>query len=93
MKYIYIYTAAGRQPSKARMTMNCGFFYQGLSPMNVRYLYAALFLLANVVAWFSRENHSSYFLNQRVGGCQGDRDCYAAESVLATSHAFFVSYS
>ncbi|AQK59150.1 Serinc-domain containing serine and sphingolipid biosynthesis protein [Zea mays] len=53
------------------MTMNCGFFYQGLSPMNVRYLYAALFLVANVVAWFSRENHSSYFLNQRVGGCQG----------------------
>jgi hypothetical protein len=48
-------------------------------------LYAALFLLAN---------HNSYFLNQRVGGCQGDRDCFAAESVLlATSHAFFVSYS
>ena len=92
MKYI---SAAGSQASEARTTiMNCVFSCQGLSPMNVRYLYAAIFLVANLSAWFARENTASYYLKQRLSGaCQGDRGCLAAESVLVASHAFFVSYS
>nr|ACR36761.1 unknown [Zea mays] len=83
-------------PSKSRMTMNCVFscHCQGLSPMNVRYLYAAIFLqLANLSAWFARENTVSYYLKQRLSGaCQGDRGCLAAESVLVASHAFFLFF-
>jgi hypothetical protein len=42
MKYIF---AAGSQASEARTTiMNCVFSCQGLSPMNVRYLYAAILI-------------------------------------------------
>jgi serine incorporator 1/3 len=91
MKYI---SAAGSQASEARTTiMNCVFSCQGLSPMNVRYLYAAIVLLANLSAWFARENTVSYYLKQRLSGCKGDRGCLAAESVLVASHAFFVSYT
>ncbi|AQK82283.1 Serinc-domain containing serine and sphingolipid biosynthesis protein [Zea mays] len=76
------------------MTMNCVFscHCQGLSPMNVRYLYAAIFLLANLSAWFARENTVSYHLKQRLSGCQGDRGCLAVESVLVASHAFFLFF-
>ncbi|KAL5661112.1 hypothetical protein ACJX0J_028237, partial [Zea mays] len=89
-----VHLSAGSQASEARTTiMNCVFSCQGLSPMNVRYLYAAIFLVANLSAWFARENTVSYYLKQRLSGaCQGDRGCLAAESVLVASHAFFLFF-
>ncbi|AQK82280.1 Serinc-domain containing serine and sphingolipid biosynthesis protein [Zea mays] len=71
------------------MAVHWFFLFQGPSPMIVRYVYAVLFLLANLSAWLTRENGISYFISQRVsGGCHGDRGCLAAEAVLVMSQTF-----
>jgi hypothetical protein len=60
------------------------------SPMAVRYMYTALFLLANIFAWVVRESHVTFFEGQRHNGCHGDHDCLAADAVLVISHTCFV---
>jgi hypothetical protein len=61
------------------------------SPMQARYVYAGLFLVANILAWTVRQEHVKFFEGQRRYGCKGHRDCLAAEAVLITSHTTFVS--
>lgn len=62
------------------------------TPMSARYVYAGIFFLANIVAWVERENPITYFRGQRlISGCEGNRDCLAAEAVLIISLALFVS--
>jgi hypothetical protein len=61
------------------------------SPMQARYVYAGLFLVANILAWTVRQEQVKFFEGQRRYGCKGHRDCLAAEAVLITSHTTFVS--
>jgi len=61
-----------------------------ITPMTMRYVYAAIFFSANIVAWVERENPITYFSRQRRSGCS-HHDCYAAEGVLTISFAYFVS--
>lgn len=76
----------------SRMAMNWLLFCQGPSPMKARYVYAVLFLLANLSAWLMRENRISYYLAQRGNArCHGDQGCLAAQSVLTISLTFCVS--
>lgn len=64
-----------------------------VTPMCARYMYAGVFLIANILAWLVREEHVKFFEGQRHSGCQGRRDCLAAEAVLITSHTSFVRTS
>jgi len=66
-------------------------FCQHPGPMDARYIYAALFLIGNVLAWVLRENPKPFFVGQRHSGCHGNRDCLASEAVLMISFANFVS--
>ncbi|OQU82697.1 hypothetical protein SORBI_3005G006701, partial [Sorghum bicolor] len=60
-----------------------------ITPMTMRYVYAAIFFSANIVAWVERENPITYFSRQRRSGCS-HHDCYAAEGVLTISFAYFL---
>ncbi|XP_066340815.1 uncharacterized protein [Miscanthus floridulus] len=64
-----------------------------LTTLSARYVYAGIFFLANIVAWVERENPITYFMGQRLSGCEGHRDCLAAEGVLIISLAFFLFFS
>ncbi|XP_072151116.1 uncharacterized protein [Setaria viridis] len=62
-------------------------FYQHPSPMTVRYVYAVLFLLANIL-----------FEGQRRSGCHGDHDCLAAacsymEPRLVGAYSVFLCFA
>lgn len=59
--------------------------------MAARYIYAVLFVIANVSAWWLRANPKEFYYRQRKSGCDGNRDCLASEAVLMISLAFFVS--
>nr|CAB3488841.1 unnamed protein product [Digitaria exilis] len=67
----------------------CHKFCQHPNPMRVRYVYATLFLVANVFAWVTRESRVTFFQGQRLNGCHGDRECLAADAVLIISFASF----
>lgn len=70
----------------------CYAFYQQMGPMDARYVYGGLFLIGNFIAWLLRENPTLLFQRQRLSGCKGNRDCFAAEAVLMVSFSFFVSF-
>jgi hypothetical protein len=74
------------------MSMGCYSFYQHMGPMHARYVYGVLFLIANFTAWGLRENSILFFQRQRLSGCRGNRDCFAAKAVLMISFTFFVSF-
>ncbi|CAL4897269.1 unnamed protein product [Urochloa decumbens] len=82
-------TEAGVMMRRERNGLGCCFFPRP-NPLQARYVYAGLFLLANILAWAVREEHVKFFEGQRRYGCQGHRDCLAAEGVLLTSHTSFV---
>lgn len=69
----------------------CHRFCDGPGPMFSRYIYAFIFLIANISAWVVRENHAMLIEGQRLKGCLGDRDCLAAEVVMILSLTSFVS--
>lgn len=54
--------------------------YNHPSPMAVRYVYVALFLVANIFALVARENHIIFFEGQRLSTTV--TDCLAVEDVM-----------
>lgn len=78
------------QQRERREDSRCHKFCQHPNPMRVRFVYAALFLVANVLAWVTRESRVTFYQGQRLNGCHGDRDCLAADAVLLISFASFV---
>ncbi|XP_015898350.2 uncharacterized protein LOC107431853 [Ziziphus jujuba] len=61
-------------------------FRNGSNPWMARYVYALMFLLANLLAWAVRDYGRSALTEvQRLEGCQGAKDCLGAEGVLRVS--------
>lgn len=61
-------------------------FRHGSNPWMARYLYALLFLIANLLAWAVRDyGHSILKEMKRLKGCNGGEDCLGAEGVLRVS--------
>ncbi|WVZ87951.1 hypothetical protein U9M48_034524 [Paspalum notatum var. saurae] len=62
-------------------------------PIEVRYVYTGLFVVAGLLAWVARESRVSSYTQQRAGVCRGDSDCIAAEAVLRFSlFSFFLRW-
>ncbi|TVU21514.1 hypothetical protein EJB05_31154 [Eragrostis curvula] len=69
---------------------SCAQLLLGPNPMLARYLYALVFLVANLLAWTLRDyGHSALFELQRLKVCQGSRACFGAEGVLRISLGCF----
>ncbi|KAM3340779.1 hypothetical protein P3S68_028413 [Capsicum galapagoense] len=61
-------------------------FRYGSNPWMTRYLYALLFLIANLLAWAVRDyGHSILKEIKRLKGCNGGEDRMGAEGVLRVS--------
>ncbi|KAF8693695.1 hypothetical protein HU200_039111 [Digitaria exilis] len=82
--------AAAARNGRNQEDSRCHQFCQHPNPMGVRFVYAALFLVANVLAWVIRESRVTFYQGQRLNGCHGDRDCLAADAVLVISFASFL---
>ncbi|KAH7511888.1 hypothetical protein FEM48_Zijuj12G0030800 [Ziziphus jujuba var. spinosa] len=68
-------------------------FRNGSNPWMARYVYALMFLLANLLAWAVRDYGRSALTEvQRLEGCQGAKDCLGAEGVLRVSLGCCVSF-
>nr|CAB3450286.1 unnamed protein product [Digitaria exilis] len=84
--------AAAARNGRNQEDSRCHQFCQHPNPMGVRFVYAALFLVANVLAWVIRESRVTFYQGQRLNGCHGDRDCLAADAVLVISFASFLFF-
>ncbi|KAL5572695.1 hypothetical protein UlMin_022292 [Ulmus minor] len=68
-------------------------FRNGANPWMARYVYALIFLIANLLAWAARDYGRSAMTEiKRLKGCQGVRDCLGAEGVLRVSFGCFAFY-
>ncbi|XP_062090738.1 uncharacterized protein LOC133797006 [Humulus lupulus] len=63
------------------------------NPWMARYVYAFMFLIANLLAWAARD-YSSILLPEmeRLKGCDGAQDCLGAHGVLRVSLSCFTFY-
>ncbi|KAF3441937.1 hypothetical protein FNV43_RR15853 [Rhamnella rubrinervis] len=68
-------------------------FRNGSNPLMARYVYALMFLVANLLAWAVRDYGSGALTEvQRLKGCEGAKDCLGAEGVLRVSLGCFTFY-
>lgn len=68
-------------------------FRNGSNPWMARYVYALMFLVANLLAWAARDyGRSALTEMERLKGCEGGRDCLGAEGVLRVSLGCFTFY-
>ncbi|KAL0552819.1 hypothetical protein IC582_011946 [Cucumis melo] len=68
-------------------------FRNGSNPWMARYIYALMFLIANLLAWAVRDyGRGALTEMERLKGCHGARDCLGAEGVLRVSLGCFIFY-
>ncbi|GMN50488.1 hypothetical protein TIFTF001_019650 [Ficus carica] len=61
-------------------------FRNGSNPWMARYVYALMFLVANLLAWAARDyGRSALTEMERLKGCDGGKDCLGAQGVLRVS--------
>ncbi|CAI0543183.1 unnamed protein product [Linum tenue] len=70
-----------------------GQFRNGSNPWMARYVYALIFLSANLLAWAARDYGGSALTEmERLKVCDGKSDCLGAEGVLRVSLGCFVFF-
>ncbi|PON40227.1 Serine incorporator/TMS membrane protein [Trema orientale] len=70
-----------------------GQFRNGSNPWMARYVYALMFLIANLLAWAARDYGGSLLTEmERLKGCEGAQDCLGAQGVLRVSLSCFTFY-
>ncbi|CAN1331233.1 Serine incorporator 3 [Linum perenne] len=71
-----------------------GQFRNGSNPWIARYVYALIFLSANLLAWAARDYGSKATLTEmhRLKVCEGKSECLGAEGVLRVSLGCFVFF-
>ncbi|CAI0389897.1 unnamed protein product [Linum tenue] len=70
-----------------------GQFRNGSNPWMARYVYALIFLSANLLAWAARDyGHSALTEMERLKVCDGKSDCLGVEGVLRVSLGCFVFF-
>lgn len=68
-------------------------FRNGSNPWMARYVYALMFLVANLLAWAARDYGQSALTEmERLKGCEGGKDCLGAQGVLRVSLGCFTFY-
>ncbi|KAI9088082.1 hypothetical protein K1719_030059 [Acacia pycnantha] len=68
-------------------------FRNASNPWMARYVYALIFLVANLLAWAARDfGHGALIEMKRLEGCDGGKDCLGAEGVLRVSLGCFMFY-
>ncbi|XP_050215279.1 uncharacterized protein LOC126666309 [Mercurialis annua] len=68
-------------------------FKNGCNPWMARYVYALIFLSANLLAWTARDyGHAALSEMDRLKVCAGKSDCLGAEGVLRVSLGCFVFF-
>ncbi|PON73338.1 Serine incorporator/TMS membrane protein [Parasponia andersonii] len=68
-------------------------FRNGSNPWMARYVYALMFLIANLLAWAARDYGGSLLTEmERLKGCEGAQDCLGAQGVLRVSLSCFTFY-
>ncbi|KDP32305.1 hypothetical protein JCGZ_13230 [Jatropha curcas] len=70
-----------------------GQFRNGRNPWMARYVYALIFLFANLLAWAARDyGHGALSEMERLRVCAGKSDCLGAEGVLRVSLGCFIFF-
>ncbi|KAJ9168389.1 hypothetical protein P3X46_019919 [Hevea brasiliensis] len=68
-------------------------FRNGCNPWMARYVYALIFLFANLLAWAARDyGHGALSEMERLRVCAGKSNCLGAEGVLRVSLGCFVFF-
>ncbi|XP_031269563.1 probable serine incorporator [Pistacia vera] len=68
-------------------------FRNGSNPWMARYVYALIFLVANLLAWVVRDYSSGALTEmERLKNCKGGHECLGAEGVLRVSLGCFMFF-
>ncbi|GAY66657.1 hypothetical protein CUMW_250530 [Citrus unshiu] len=67
-------------------------FRNGSNPWMARYVYALIFLVANLLAWVVRDYSSAALTEmEKLKNCQGGHHCLGAQGVLRVSLGCFIA--
>ncbi|KAI4350876.1 hypothetical protein L6164_005283 [Bauhinia variegata] len=71
----------------------CSQFQNASNPWMARYVYALIFLAANLLAWAARDyGRGALREMERLEGCNGEKECLGGEGVLRVSLGCFVYF-